>query len=529
MKKILSTLILALAALFGPTTAAFAQYQTTPYPAAVYYASSFGNWQINGNSPNTFSFYGSQTCNQSAQAIPFFVFNTNAPVRIVDSTPANSQTVTPASIIKSAGSCGFTASGNGLHNSFYVTSATGGLQEALNTVGQAASLPALIVLDRNWYASVAAVGNNGPAVINAAAGTSGAILQDITTAPSTYYTWNGTQFVVSDSAFSFFNQDILSTTVMTPPTALSTAAATNGLITTATTGGTIPASSTYRLAATYVDASGGETLISTDSASTSTIATGSGTATNTISVTSPAALTGAVGYRLYMTAASGSAGAEILYAPTCTASALQTVLTNVCAIGSSATITAIVTGTQTVTPISTAYARAGGSSQAFPPFPAVGTVNAAATATLGLINFPAGYFNELTRSIQICGNGYGTTNSTPGTITVANVFSSVPGVTSITPWTVVSGTTTASAVVPFNFCETITTTATGATGTLEVHGCVDYMLAGSAPSTPACDFVIAASSTVDLTKPNQWSITIKPTTTAFTAAQVRQLTVNPAN
>lgn len=528
MKK----LVLSILGLVGLLTAPAAFAQNTPFNQPQYYATAYNQWAIQGQTANTYLFSPVGLCVATASGGQFFPFNTNAPVLIVDATPANTEVVTPSTVTNASSQCGFTGSPVNNHYSFQVKSGTGGLQEALNALskGPSSTYPGLLIIDRNWYNAASIVPGTTPqAILAAAKGSQSIIIEDITTAPASYYTWNGTQYVYSDAAFSFFNQDILSTTVLTPPTALTTATSTNGMITTATTGGTIPASSTYRLAVTYVDAAGGETLISTDSASTSTIATGSSTATNTISVTSPAVLTGAVGYRLYMTAASGSAGAEILYAPTCTSTTLQSVLPNVCAIGSTATITAIVTGTQTIPPISTAYSRAGGSSQAYSPFPAVGTVAAGTAATIGLINFPVGYFNELNRSLQFCGNGYATTNATPGTLTLANVFSSVAGVTSLTPWTVVSGTTTASATVPFNFCETITTAATGATGTLEVHGCVDYMLAGTAPSTPACDIVIAVSSTVDLTKANQWSVTLKPTTTALTAGQLRQLTVNPSN
>jgi hypothetical protein len=113
---------------------------------------------------------------------------------------------------------------------------------------------------------------------------------------------------------------------------------------------------------------------------------------------------------------------------------------------------------------------------------------------------------------------------------LASTFASVPNVTSITPWSVVSGSTAASAQAdPFNFCATITTAATGATGTLEMHGCVNYSLSGTAAYTAACDTTIAVSSTVDLTKANQITFTIKPTTTALTAAQLRQLIVTQLN
>jgi len=327
---------------------------------------------------------------------------------------------------------------------------------------------------------------------------------------------------------------VSSYTTISAPTALSTSATSAGIITTATNGGAIPASSTYRLAATYVDASGGETLISTDSASTATIATGSGTATNTITVTSPAAATGAVGWRIYMTAAGGASGSGILYTPTCSSTAVianQSVFppATVCPIGASATITAVVTGTATEPAIGTAYPRLAGASGSWPPFTALGTVASTATGTLALVNIPAGYLNVLGRSLETCFNGNATTNSTAGTLTIKGTLSSIPGVTTITPFSAVSGTTTGSAVVSFNSCITVTTAATGATGTLEVHGWVSYSLAGTAPGTISQDTVVAVSSTVDLTKQDQLAITLTPTTTGITAGQIRQFSVYPSN
>jgi hypothetical protein len=104
------------------------------------------------------------------------------------------------------------------------------------------------------------------------------------------------------------------------------------------------------------------------------------------------------------------------------------------------------------------------------------------------------------------------------------------GTTSITPFTAVSGSIAASALqVPINFCETWTTSATGATGTLEAHGWVQYGLAGTAVTTGAQDIIFAASSTIDLTKQDQIAITIKPTTAGLTAAQLRQLTITSQN
>jgi hypothetical protein len=78
---------------------------------------------------------------------------------------------------------------------------------------------------------------------------------------------------------------------------------------TATTGGTLPLSTTYYYEVTAVDATGGET---TPSAQVSE-ATGSSTSTNTITLTW-APITGAAGYHIYRTATSGVYSTDSMYA-----------------------------------------------------------------------------------------------------------------------------------------------------------------------------------------------------------------------
>jgi len=523
----LSILLLLTGAIVAPFSVA--QTATTPYSSSEYYASSFALWSINSQSPNTYIFQGRSLCSSSGQSINFFVFNTNAPVWIADNNTANSEVVTPSAVTNSAGSCGVTVSPLNTHNTFALKSGTGGLQEAINQLSGSLLQPATIILDRNWYAYAAQVPGTTPLnIIAAATGNSNIVLKDITTSPTSYYYWNGSAFAQNGAEAGFPNLTVTSFTQISAPAALSTSATTSGLITTAATGGTIPAA-TYRLAATYIDASGGETLISTDSASTATIATSG--STSTISVTSPAAATGAVGWRLYVTAASGAAGSEILYAPTCSHAVQQVVFTptTVCAIGSTATVTAIITGTATVPPTGSAYPRTASSSGMLPPFTALGTVASAATGTLGLINIPAGVLNTLGRQITVCGNGFATNNNTTGTVAFATKLFSVPGVTSITPWTVSYTTATTTAVqVPLNFCVTYTTAATGSSGTIEAHGWLSFTSATAGAGVAGGivnDNVFTVSSSVDLTRQLQLDFTITPTTTGLTAAQLRQLSI----
>ena len=441
---------------------------------------------------------------------------TNAPVIV--GTGSNADTVTPSAISNSTPqiyqSSSFTATtfSHAHGTGDKVASGTVGLQEALNAAASAGG--GVVIVDKAWYSlggtttilDAATVPDNVRITDNSAGGPGGVLV------PTT-------------------------TTPLAAPTALTTATSTYGQITGNTTGGTIGASGAYRLGVTYVDAYGGETTLSIDTASTAVVTVSGGT-TNSITVSSPAALAGAVGYRVYMTAASGASLSEILYPQgnsniTGTAATGNSLALPSFAIGTPVTITAIITGTakvpaqntaqvvETVDAPSVAYS-------SYLPFTALGTIAAAATGTLGQINFPAGFFNTLGRTVRFKGTYYVTTNGTGGTVTTELILASIFGVTSITPFTAASSSIAASALtINFEFDITMVTTATGATGTLECHGTVAYNVAGgtSPVGTIAMDAIQAASSTLDLTKQNTLSVAHLNTTLGTSASQLRLLTV----
>lgn len=549
-KAVLTAVLLTLASL-----CAFAQGPVN-YPPTWVYARAYNGWSVIGQSANTYTFNGgvcyySPYNNGLTAAIFDFsgsqgsttVYN---PVFIQDANPALNEIVTPSSTTNSSASCGFAATTVNSHTSFTLSSGTAGLQEAITY--QLQVTPVFdVVLDKYWYQLVGAFpsGTTPQSIIGSVTGTANVGIVDTTTSPWTFYSWNGSKYVPVSSTGGVEFTSLTAVAAPVAPTTVAATCATNGggCITTATTGGTIPASGAYTVGYTYVTALGGETVMSTDTAAGATVTVGS-TATNTITVTSPPALTNAVGWRLYLTAASGLTGTEILYASSCaTPATTQIVLNGVCAIGSSATITGIITGTAAAPTLpsvggtyaapNTAFPVASGSTSplqnlvSYPPFTNVATISAAATGNLGYVNFAPGFLNTLGRHVHVHGTGFGTTNGTPGTLTLATPLYSVPGVTSITPFTAVSGTTTGSAVVNFTFDVDYTTTTTGSSGKLEAHGTVCYNLAGTAVCTPAQDLIVAASSAIDLTKQDQLSITLKPTSTAITTggAQLRQLTV----
>lgn len=442
--------------------------------------------------------------------------STLAPVNV--GTGSNADTVTPSSVSNSTPqvyqSSSFTATtfSHAHGTGDRVSSATVGLQEALNAAAGAGG--GIVIIDIAWYL------NGGTAAIIAAA-----VVHD------TVAIWD------TSAGGPFVGAGLLPTTTtpLAAPTALTTATSANGQITGNTTGGTIGASGAYRLGVTYVDAFGGETTLSTDTASTSVVTVSGGT-TNSITVTSPAALAGAVGYRVYMTAASGASLSEILYpqgnaAITGTAATGNSGALPSFAIGTPVTINAIITGTAKVPAQATAQVveaeeLPNAPYMSYLPFTALGTIAAAATGTVAQVNFPAGFFNTLGRTVRFKGMYYVTTNGTAGTVTTELILASIFGVTSITPFTAASASIAASVLtINFEFDITMVTAATGATGTLECHGTVAYNIAGTAVGSLAMDSIQAVSSTLDLTKQNTLTLAHLNTTVGTSASQCRLLTV----
>jgi hypothetical protein len=165
-----------------------------------YFASDFGQWAVRGQQANTYQWSPGTVCLVSptgSAGAAFFPFATNAPVEIVDVTgpTTNNEVVTPSAVTNSNAYCTIAVSPGSNHYSFDVVSGTGGLQEVLNNISRTATAPAIVWLDRNWYALANSVPSTTPAAIIAAAkGGVSAILVDDTTAGFTYYVWNGSAY-----------------------------------------------------------------------------------------------------------------------------------------------------------------------------------------------------------------------------------------------------------------------------------------------------------------------------------------------
>jgi len=201
MRKLLNPLdflfVLAVV-LFTATVPMWAQQNQT-FPQKLYYASDYGTWDVVGQVPNTYIFSPPGVCMIPAPNAPAFVpWNVNAPVFIRDSNAAVSEVVTPSSIVATASYCGIIATTAHSHTSYDLLSGTGGLQEVLNQIASAIPYPVQVILDRNWYTLVHSVpGQTTAGVIGAVKGSTAATLVDNTTAPETYYTWNGSVYVAA--------------------------------------------------------------------------------------------------------------------------------------------------------------------------------------------------------------------------------------------------------------------------------------------------------------------------------------------
>lgn len=162
------------------------------------YAIDF-NYSMQSQSANNFTFAPYSVCQQTSGSTAFFPFNLNAPVFVQDITAANSERLVPSSIIKTSASCGVVVAPANQHYSFRLTSATAGLQEAINTIAPTTlAYPRFIIIDARWKSQITSMGLVPATVLGQVTGNTKAVLLDITAYTSgrfTTYTWNGTAYV----------------------------------------------------------------------------------------------------------------------------------------------------------------------------------------------------------------------------------------------------------------------------------------------------------------------------------------------
>jgi hypothetical protein len=155
-------------------------------------ASQYSTWQVSGYAPDTYTF-APNACRVQGGASFFNAFTVGTPIKIVDGNPALTEMVTPTNVINNNNTCSISIAPVNHHNlPYYLTSATGGLQEALNANHTSPAVNT-IILDNKFYVSAGSA--NVPAVIASAIGFSDLGLVDITQVPYVWYQWNGSHYV----------------------------------------------------------------------------------------------------------------------------------------------------------------------------------------------------------------------------------------------------------------------------------------------------------------------------------------------
>lgn len=307
--------------------------------------------------------------------------------------------------------------------------------------------------------------------------------------------------------------------------------------------GTWAATASY-FCVTYIDALGGESPCSATYTQTPTV-------NYTLTVTSPAASTGAVGWRMY----AGITSVALAYllpitSTSCTLTTLEVVVP-ACAIGSNGTwaaaylsTTSLAPGaigvTATNNPVPQGHTTFGYQPSGSPGFPfqtnfgpfgttTIASATASAVTPLGSFVLPAGYQNIIGRTIRVSGK----INLTAGASSTLGIFLGTTwagGVTAGLPVTVcnpVSGFVWATAAAVANFSCTMTTNAVGATaiGSIQPESWfLGNTAAGTGTTSPsATEKSAAAIGSLGLFAQNQYTVYITPLVAADTTVQLMSL------
>jgi hypothetical protein len=362
-----------------------------------------------------------------ANQAPFSPISTNTPITV--GFGSNQETVTPTSVSgcgagQPLGSCQVTASFTLLHGpNEPVMSGSYGLQEAINAAWSAGG--GRVLLSPGWVTL----------------GGTSAIISAATAYPSVYLVNSAGSTLTLAPYYSMQPSTLTSLAVPATLTA-------STVVFAATPVGTW-ANSAYYFCVTYVDALGGEGPCSLTYNQTPTV-------NYSVTITSPAASTGAVGWRFYAGASYNAAYLMPINSTHCTLTTLETVMP-ACAIGSNggwiappltttslrpnATVTAGALASPTVN-ISAiqpqghttfAYQPAGTIPQQFQthygPFPAFGSTTSGQLDILGSIQLPSGFLNVIGRTIRLKGKITGGSVNTAALPTLTVVLSWAGGTT----------------------------------------------------------------------------------------------------
>jgi hypothetical protein len=193
LKRILfASLAIILLGIVPPSYAQQASYpgETFGNIAGLLFASNFSHWTIpQGTSPTNSQIQWSSPkfCQVTSGGVTFNPFAVGSPITIVDADTANTEVVVVTAYSSNNYACQIQAVMAHTHYSYHITSATGGLQEAINF---SAGLPYQVVITPDWIRD-----GGTTSMITNAKGNSQITITDERSVPPIWYQWNGTIFV----------------------------------------------------------------------------------------------------------------------------------------------------------------------------------------------------------------------------------------------------------------------------------------------------------------------------------------------
>jgi hypothetical protein len=436
-------------------------------------------------------------------------FNTNATVKIVDITSANTETVALNSKTYTGGLCTLSLANSNSHFTYHLRSGTCGLQEAINDIigSVVTGTPGfnVVLVDQKFY-------DDGC--------TTSTISGIVATATSSNI------YIVDLTQNQTWALKATNNTLIAAPGAPTIAVAAGGSLTVGA----------YLASQECVDFLGNPSLASTDSGSVSTTS-----GNQTLTFTPSTCGAGSAGYIPQITAAGGAGASEIDAAnPLTAAICAQSVLVGsrfACKLGTNATITANPSSTSKQVTFGTAHTAFAYQpvSAAMPvnfqtvylPFASVSTINSGSNADIAQWYVPSLPFNIFTRSFDVCAKVASTNAATAVPtfkLNVAKNFNQSP----VTLATIVVPTQTGA--VTTDFCVRVTINATGSSGTIWAgmpSGPLTQTINSTGVSVTAGEVTTAVSSTVDLTGGLYFTINLGAGTANITSVTVNNLHMAP--
>jgi len=179
--------------------------------ASTLYASNFAQWTVAKGNNGPFTWSSPAVCaGATSGGVTFQPFVVGVPIRIVDTaTPSNSENVTVLQVSLTGSGCSITVHPASLHYSFYLTSATAGLQEAINYSKQTlgTSNPASVVIVTPAWSNAGGT----TAMITGASGSTTIPILDERSSVLIPYLWNGSVYVAQPFATSVTEAQIIAT------------------------------------------------------------------------------------------------------------------------------------------------------------------------------------------------------------------------------------------------------------------------------------------------------------------------------